>query len=117
MSDKQPTIEEFVHDDIKEAYKNKEMMQDLLAFPAFIYVCELLQKQIDARIHEILGMPSSRDDEVKRTYSSGEIAGIKIALNFPKLLLEGAQGSIELEKRMKEFNNEQEEQGSQPSGW
>lgn len=111
MSLDELTLEEAARNELKEARNQKEMMLNLVNFAPYKYVVELLQKQIDARIHEILGMPMSRDDEVKRTYSSGEIAGIKIAMEFPKILLEGAIETIELEKRNEneEFRNGQEE--------
>lgn len=79
-----------------DAWTQKKLMQALVEFKSFLVLSELLEKQMEARIHEMLVMPQGHDDMVRRTYSAGEIAGIKIALNLPRLLIDGAQATLDL---------------------
>lgn len=89
----EPPGEDHVEDpdtQYEKAFTQKKRMQELLENPAFILFTELLQKQVDYRVTQLLLMPDGMDDMVRRTYSSGEVAGIKIALAFPKILIETA---------------------------
>lgn len=101
--------EEAVNEELRLALQHKEMMLNLLSFKPFVETCKLLQIQIDKRMHEILTMPMTQDDLVKKTYASGEIAGLKIAINFPQTLLDGAISEIEFEKKREEMENGTEE--------
>src|SRR5882672_2583806 len=81
-----------------EAVSQKRQMLELIEHDSFKVLVKLLDAQIEMRIHTMLVMPNGMDDAVRRIYASGEIAGLKIALNFPQLVIEGAQGTIDLIK-------------------
>jgi hypothetical protein len=102
MSEKLESIAEEVRKDLHLAYKQKEMMQKLISSEEYQYMKGVLEKQVDYRIRELLVMPQSEGDVVRKTYSSGEIAGIKLALDFPEALLEGATETINMMKRNEE---------------
>lgn len=81
-----------------DAVSLKRSMNNLLENEDFKTMTKILNSQIEQRIHEMLVMPDGMDGMVKRTYSSGEIAGMKIALNLPQILIEGAQSTIDITK-------------------
>lgn len=85
------------------AHEQKRKMKDLLDYSSFQFYVAELEEQIDKRLNEVLVMPRGADDVIQRTYMSGEIAGIKLALNLPQVLIEYAQESID-SARVKEEN-------------
>lgn len=103
----QEELEELVRKEESEIYKMRDAMKALLANEYYQMVVEKINAQIDARIHETLVMPVSQDDLVKKTYAMGEIAGLKIAINYPKIALEGIETHIQMSKM-----KEQAEQGN-----
>lgn len=84
--------------EFSEAISQKRKMNDLLENENFKFFSKILNSQIEQRIHNMLVMPEGMDDAVKRIYSSGEIAGMKIALNLPQILIETSQGTIDMIK-------------------
>ena len=81
-----------------DAFIQKRKMADLLEYTPFLLFKELLEKQIEYRLRELLVMPTGSDDVIRRTYSCGEVAGMKIALAFPSVLIDGAQATIDMQK-------------------
>ena len=86
-----------------DAVSQKRKMTELLEDENFKFFISLLQAQTDKRIHEMLVMPTGMDDAVRRIYSNGEVAGLKIAINFPQILIDGSQGTIDMIKRVNEL--------------
>lgn len=80
-----------------QATKQKSQMVRLLDSPDWKAYAKLLQVQIDRRLVELLSMPKSGDDIVAKTYTMGELAGIKLALDYPQVLIGYAEANIELE--------------------
>lgn len=80
---------------LEDAVQLKRSMKELLENKAFKVMQEKLDEQVELRIRSMLVMPEGADDVVKRTYSCGEIAGMKIARDFAQIQLDGAQGTIE----------------------
>ena len=91
---------------LSEAISQKRQMTELLEDKNFKTYVAILQAQIDGRIHQMLVMPEGMDDAVKRIYAAGEIAGFKVALNLPQLMIDGAQGTIDI---LKPFINKESE--------
>lgn len=82
-----------------EAISQKRKMTELLENENFKFFAKLLETQIEMRIHSMLIIPNGMDELIQRNYSSGEIAGLKIALNFPQVMIETLEGNIEMLKR------------------
>lgn len=94
---------------LSQARFQKSSMVRLLENRDFqMYVVEL-QKQIDQRLNELLTQPKGADDLVQKTYNTGEMAGLKLAVDLPKVLVEYAQTSID-SARIREENNGDEKQ-------
>lgn len=53
-----------------------------------------LQKQIDARFTESLNMPMGLDSVVSDLYKKGEMAGLKLAIDYADVMIEFAQANI-----------------------
>jgi hypothetical protein len=83
---------------LSEAISQKRLLQGLIEHSAFKFYVTLLEKQIEKRIHHMLIMPSGMDEMIQKNYASGEIAGLKIAANFPQVMIETLQGTIDMMK-------------------
>lgn len=88
-----------------EAVSQKQLMSGLVEHSAFKFFVKAVEAQIDKRLHLLLVPPSGADDVVQKTYSAGEIAGMKVAINLPQIMIETAQGTIDMIK----VNNERKE--------
>ena len=93
--------------------KLKNAMEVLISNTSFQFFCELLQEQYDLRLKQVLQMPESADDIIKRTYVAGEIATFRVVINMPQLLLEGAKGMIESAHVYEEHDKEQRKYNEQ----
>ena len=90
---------------LQEALIQKGKMKKLLDDPSFLLLREMVENQITRRVRsEIMPMPMGADDVVKRTYSSGEIAGMQMVLDLPQMLFDSAQSTIDLINRNIENN-------------
>jgi len=83
----------------EKALSQKKKMEELQEISSFIFFKELLEKQIEYRIRKMLIMPEGTDDVVKRTYSCGEIAGMKMALDYPGVLISLAEDVMRLTRK------------------
>lgn len=100
---------------LSEARLQKTAMVRLLDTPEWKTYAGELQKQTNRRLVELLAMPLGADDVIKKTYTTGELAGIKLALEYPQVLIEYAQSSIDSE-RVREENANGENTSSSNSG-
>lgn len=92
---------------LAENTRIKDAMDFLVKSPQFAIFREHLQQQFDLRIAQVLQMPMSADDLIKRTYVAGEIATFRVILNTPELLIEGAKEMIESARVYEEHDNEE----------
>ena len=92
---------------LAENTRLKDAMEVLLKTPSFQFFQKLLQEQYDLRMTQVLQMPESADDIIKRTYVSGEVATFRVVINMPELLLEGAKEMIESARVYEEHDNEE----------
>lgn len=101
--------DESLDSQLSEALSQKKKLEALGENEEFKYFKKLIETQIEMRVHQSLMMPNGLDDVVKRIYSSGEIAGMKVAINLPKVIVDGLNGSIkfikaQMEQKEKEGN-------------
>lgn len=100
-----------------EARLQKAAMVRLLEDRNFKMYVEHLQKQIDRRLIQVLQMPLSADDIIQKTYCMGEMAGMKIALDLPQVLIVYAQTSIDsarVQEEMEQGNGQAEQNNTSP---
>lgn len=97
---------------LSEARLQKSAMVRLLDTTEWKTYSSGLQEQIDRRVVELLTMPMGADDVIKKTYTTGELAGIKLALAYPQVLIEYAQSSIDSERVREERENGENTSGS-----
>ena len=93
---------------LSKAHSSKRMLEELIEDKNFKHLLELVEAQIKAREHEILVMPGGLDDVIKRIYSSGEVAGMKIVINLPEILIGTLKENIELLNRQIEKQEKEE---------
>lgn len=91
---------------LSDAHSSKRMLEELIEDKNFKHLVELVGGQIKAREHEVLVMPGGLDDVIKRIYSSGEIAGMKIVVNLPEVIAGTLKETIELINRQIEKKEE-----------
>lgn len=94
--------EESLDEQLSKALLEKRKFEELLENEDFKYFKNLVEKQVEMRVHQSLIMPNGVDDVVKRIYASGEIAGLKIAINFPQVMMDGMNGSVKFIKAQME---------------
>lgn len=80
---------------LAQARLQKSSMVRLLDSTDWKTLASELQAQIDRRFLEMLTMPLGADDVIKKTYIAGELAGLKVALDYPQVLIDYAQSSID----------------------
>lgn len=112
-------LDDSIRKDLREAVSRKEKMEILLASSEYRAMVKLLEQQVALLTRQVLEMPTSQDDLVKKAYSSGQIAGLKIAIDFPSITIEDAQAAIDVAKKLEEEDNENEqrEQAREPQIW
>src|SRR5688572_32298715 len=89
-----------------EAVEQKRMMLELKENPSFQKLMEKLKTQLERRYSALVGFPSNIDKIVQNTYTSGEIAGIKLALEMADTLITYSQAVIDMEKGMRDMEAE-----------
>lgn len=89
-----------------EATRQRALMGSLIDDPSFVYFKEQMQAQIDNRLRELLMIPRSVDDMIQKAYNMGEMAGIKLAIDFPEVLVEYAKSSLESINRSEEIEED-----------
>lgn len=91
------------------AIERKRLFKELKENPGFALFCKELETQLKRRFSDLVGFPQNLDKIVQNTYTSGEIAGIKLALEFVDSLIEFAQATIDMEKAIQERENNPDE--------
>lgn len=79
---------------IQKAQERKRELISLSEHPGFQYLLSHLKEQITARITENLQIPAGIDGVVKMMYVNGEIAGIKLSLDFVNIMISSCQEAI-----------------------
>ena len=92
---------------LAENTRLKDAMEFLIKTPQFALFREHLQEQFDLRLKQVLQMPMSADDVIKRTYVAGEIATFRVVINMPELFIEGAKNMIESARVYEEHDKEE----------
>lgn len=93
----------------QEAIERKRKLKDLQEHPGFKVFIEQLEKQVERRFSEMVDFPSGLDSCIKTNYALGEIAGIKLALGWAGLLIDAAQGVIDLQNHIDRVNEQGED--------
>lgn len=99
-----------LEENIRKGVELKTLMRDLQESDAFKTFCALLKQQCDFRIDELCKTRPGLDGAVENTHTIGEIAGLRIALNFAEALIEQASDSIKMNQHMMDLAIEEEEQ-------
>ena len=94
---------------LSQARNIKAMMNNMLENSYFQHYAEELKKQYEERLPQLFQMPVSADDVVARTYVAGELAGLKIAIDLPAVLIDFAQASIDQAALYEEHDKEAEQ--------
>lgn len=100
--------EESLDTQLSNALSEKKKLEELSENENFKVFKKLIEAQIEMRVHQSLMMPNGLDDVVKRIYSSGEIAGMKVAINLPRVIVDGLNGSVKFIKAQMEQQKKQE---------
>jgi uncharacterized protein (DUF302 family) len=87
---------------LMQAHEQKRAMQKLMETSEYQILQNYLKSQFEQLTVIVMSMPSGADDVVKNTYSAGQAAGLKIALDGPSLLIEYAQSSIDSARKEEE---------------
>lgn len=83
---------------VSEAAELKRIMIELKESRAFQFLCLELKTQAMQRNHTMLLPPTGIDSPIKNTYTSGEVAGLYVAVGFVDLLISRAQTQIDVDK-------------------
>lgn len=89
------------------AIERKRLIGELKEHKGFELFCEQLETQIKRRTADLIAFPSNIDKIPQNIYTSGEIAGIKLALEFADTLLSYAQATIDMEKHLESIEKEE----------
>lgn len=108
MDEDEEFQEENLDAQLSEALSQKKKLEDLSENENFKVFKKLIEAQIEMRTHQAFIMPNGLDDVVKRIYSSGEIAGMKVAINLPQVIVDGLSGSVKFIKAQMEQQKKQE---------
>lgn len=112
--DRVPTADELMNS-IQHNAEIRSMLNSLSEHPGFAFVMENIRAQMFRRIAENLERPDGVDGAVKMMYINGEIAGIKLALDFVTQTLDTAKSNIEVANRLQEayYPDEQEQNNAE----
>lgn len=96
-----------------EAVERKRLIKEFKEHQGYGIFVERLETQLKARYADLVGFPSNLDKIVQNNYTCGEIAGIKVALEFADTIIENAQTVIEMEKAFQDLEEKIPEDESQ----
>lgn len=85
---------------------------ELETHPGFLYFRKKLLEQLTARLSSVFCPPEGLDSLVNGPYNSGEIAGIKLAVDLVKVLSDTIKELIEVEKTISEQQEPENEENS-----
>lgn len=93
--------------ELNEAKSLVEKMKRLLDNNDYKVLMAHLQANLDSKTLACFGPPNGLDGVLDNVYKRGQVAGQYDAMNFAKLLLEGAEGTIDkLEPNVLKINEE-----------
>ena len=100
---------------VEKASELRTELQSLLEHEGYKQLVVALRKQLFNRIAANIQRPSGLDGTVSLLYCNGEIAGIKLALDFVNILLDNCNESIKVSNRLLTDNypDEQEQDNGQ----
>ena len=96
-----PSRDELINS-IQHNAEIRSMLNSLAEHAGFKYLMENVRAQMFRRIAENLERPDGVDGAVKMMYVNGEIAGIKLALDFVNITLDTAKTNIETANKLNE---------------
>lgn len=85
---------------IEHAHERIRELSSLKEQEGYKYMRMKLKEQLAYRFAEHFQMPAGMDNAVRNLYTSGEIAGIKLALDFVDTLIEAIKESMKTEQTM-----------------
>lgn len=95
MKQQEEIREQTEREQLNEARSLKEKIKRLFENMDFITVMALMQAKLDDKTALSFAVPTGLDSVVIGIHHKGEVAGFYEAMNFPKALLQGAEGTIE----------------------
>ena len=84
----------------QEAIELKSVLLSLQEHNGYVRFQEALRKQISARLTENVQMPKGLDGVTQILYVNGEIAGLKLALDFVNILIDSCSETIKFNERI-----------------
>lgn len=97
---------------LQNAVELKRKMLDLKESEGFKTFVIEMQKQIERRSEALFAFPSGGlDTVVSNVYTSGEVAGLRMSIQFPDILLSFAQQDIDMQKIKDEREIERDANG------
>lgn len=108
------TIEEMKADDLKliqNAVQLKRQMEDLKEDGNFIEWTKRIKEQIEQRQRAVFDFPAGGlDSIVKNVYTTGEIAGLRMAVEFTDIMIDFANLAIQGQKAKEKAKEEMREE-------
>lgn len=89
-----------LEENIRKGIEIKSLMKELKENEAFRLYCDLLKRQCDFRTDELCKTRPGLDGAIENTHTIGEIAGIRIALNFVEAVVEEASDAIQMNQHV-----------------
>lgn len=94
------------------AQETRHNLRSLADSPGWAFVAKVLKDQLSTRQKDLDAPSEGMDGMVRKEYTTGERAGIMLALGLPSLLLNGIEEEIEaLKLEIEEENDEKDTEG------
>jgi len=110
MKEQVEVIEQTEEQDLADARSIRAKMKRLMENEDFRFLCANMQAKLDATVLSVFISPQGVDTELVNLYTRGKVAGFNEAMNYAQLLLNGAEGTIDMHAPREKAEEEKEEE-------